>query len=123
MLEIGDVFIVQVGSQIEHRDTKHVICVATSNNKYIIINTEHREMYDDFSISATEYAFLHGHDRFVACSRIFQFSPDCIIKKVGKLNYADMMKLINKIQNSDVLDNKEKASVLPELTDWQLDNC
>lgn len=122
MLEIADVFVMQVGNQIEHRETKHCICIATSQNKYFIINTEHREIYDDFKISATDYDFLKGLDRYVSCSSIFQFMPDKIIRKVGKLNYPDMLKLINKVQNSEVLDDAEKSAILPELTDWQMDN-
>lgn len=122
MLEIADVFVIDVGDQIEHRDTKHCICIATSQNKYFLINTMHREMYDDFQISASSYPFLKGVDRFVCCSQIYQFTPDKIIHKVGKLNYQDMIKLISKVQNSEVLDNAEKSAVLPELTDWQMDN-
>lgn len=79
-------------------------------------------MYDDFQISASSYPFLNGVDRFMCCSQIYQFTPDKIIHKVGKLNYQDMIKLISKVQNSEVLDNAEKSAVLPELTDWQMDN-
>lgn len=122
MLEIADVFVMQVGNQIEHRETKHCICIATAQNKYFIINTEHREIYDDFKISAHDYDFLKGLDRYVSCSSIFQFTPDKIICKVGKLNYPDMLKLIDKVQNSEVLDDAEKSAILPELTDWQMDN-
>lgn len=122
MLEIADVFVMKVKDQIDHRKTKHCVCIATSQNKYFIINTEHREIYDDFRISANDYAFLRGIDRFVSCSRMFQFTQDKIVRKVGKLNYRDMLKLIDKVQNSEILDDTDKSSILPELTDWQIDN-
>lgn len=122
MLEIADIFIMDVGGQIENRDTKHCVCIAASQNKFFVINTQHRTMYDDFMISAADYDFLKGQDRFVCCSAVYKIPTNKIIRKVGKLKYADMLKLIDKIQNSVILDNTEKSAIIPELTEWQLDN-
>lgn len=122
MLEIADVFVMDVGGQIEHRDRKHCVCIATAQDKYFVINTQHRAIYDDFPLRARDYEFLKGEDRYVSCSAIFKFTPDKIIKKVGKLNYNDMKTLIDKVQNSKVLRETEKSSIIPELVEWQMDN-
>lgn len=122
MLEIADVFIMDVGDQIDHRDTKHCICIAASQDKYFVINTHHRAIYDDFVISSSDYNFLDGEDRYVCCSTVYKFTSDKIIKKVGKLTYSDMKTLIDKVQNSKVLRETEKSSIIPELVEWQMDN-
>jgi hypothetical protein len=124
MAEISDVFVINVkDSDIHNRETKHCICISVSKDKYLVINTEHRQMYDDFSISASDYPFLKGKDRYVCCSAVYKFLPDRIISEsVGKLKYLDMLKIIDKIQNSKSLDRSEKNDILPELIEWQLDN-
>ena len=104
-----------------HRNTKHCVCIAVSREKYFIINTSHREMYDDFKIKSSDYAFLEGIDRFVCCSRIYEFSSDRIIKKAGCLNFDDITKIVDKIQKSRVLDKIDKDSIIPELDKWLSD--
>ena len=79
-------------------------------------------MYDDFTIKSSDYDFLGGIDRFVSCSMIHEFSPDKIIKKAGSLNFGDMARIVNKIQNSRILDKVDKDSVIPELDKWLSDN-
>lgn len=124
MLEISDVFVVDVkGSEINNRETKHCICISVSKDKYLVINTEHRQIYDDFEIKASDYPFLKGKDRFVCCASVHKFPPEKIISEsVGKLKYSDMLKIIDKIQNSKFLNQSEKNDILPDLVDWQLDN-
>jgi hypothetical protein len=122
MPEICGVFVMNVTGQVEHRETKHCICISVSQNKYFMINTDHRDMYDDFEIKSSDYEFLEGKNRFVCCSRIHEFEPDRIIRHVGTLRYADMLKIIDKIQNSKILDKTERDSVMPELDEWQADN-
>ena len=79
-------------------------------------------MYDDFKIKSSDYNFLGGIDRFVSCSMIHEFTPDKIIKKAGSLNFDDMARIVNKIQNSRILDKVDKDSVIPELDKWLSDN-
>lgn len=124
MIEIGDVFVIDVkdSDTISHRDTKHCVCVSVAKDKYLVINTEHREMYDDFGITVSNYPFLKI-DRFVACSALHKFSPDKIISgRQGKLKYTDMIRVIDKIQNSKTIDKTERDEILPELIEWQMDN-
>jgi hypothetical protein len=125
MAEIGDVFIIDVADKVSYRGTKHCICISVTNDKYLVIDTQHREIYDDFEIKAKDYPFLKKVNRFVCCSRIYHFDSSKLLNNkapVGRLKYADVVKIINKIQNSEVLDETEQASVLPELIEWQLDN-
>ena len=124
MFEISDIFVIDVrGSEINNRETKHCICISVSKDKYLVINSEHRQMYDDFEIKASDYQFLKGKNRFVSCAFVYKFPPEKIISKsVGKLKYPDMLKIIDKIQNSKILDQSEKNDILPDLVDWQLDN-
>jgi len=110
--------IIDVSGKIGYRSSKHCVCISVSGDKYFLINTSHREMYDDFEIKSSDYGFLGGINRFVCCSRIHAFSSDSIIKKVGNLSCDDMTKIADKIQKSRVLDKAEKDSIIPELDKW-----
>jgi len=118
MSNISTVFVVDVSGAIEHRDTKHCVCVSVTSDKYLLINTNHREIYDDFEIKSSDYAFLKHKNRFVCCSEMYEFKPDKLIKRVGNLHRDDMLKIIDKIQNSEYLKKIEKDSVIPELNKW-----
>lgn len=106
----------------KYRDTKHCVCVSVSNNKFLVINSNHRDKYDDFEIKSTDYAFLNSMNRFVCCSETYTFNNAEIIKKVGNLNRNDMVKIVEKIINSKILSDMEKNTVLPELNKWAADN-
>jgi len=116
---ISDVVVVE--KVIEHRKTKHCVCILVATDKYLMINTSHRDIYDDFEIESSEYVFLKSINRFVCCSEMFYVSPDKILRSVGNLNRNDMLKIVNKIQNSKIMGDIEKDSVLPELRKWLLD--
>jgi hypothetical protein len=118
MSQISDVLIIDVTGKINYRGSKHCVCISVSGDKYFLINTDHREIYDDFEIKSSDYVFLDGTDRFVCCSRMHEFRPDRIIRKVGNLNHCDMARIADKIQKSKVLDKMEKDSVIPELDKW-----
>jgi len=122
MQNISDVFIVNVSGIIEHRDTKHCVCVSVSDGKYLFINTRHRDIYNDFKIKADDYEFLNSIDRFVSCSKIRPINVDRIKKKVGNLNRNDMMKIVDKIQASETLDKIEKVSIVTEINKWLSEN-
>ena len=60
MPDISDVLIINVSGEIAYRNTKHCVCISVSREKYFIINTNHREMHDDFNIKSADYDFLKG---------------------------------------------------------------
>ena len=122
MPNISEVVVIDVSGTIEHRGIKHCVCVSVSAEKYLLINTNHRDMYDDFEIKSSEYAFLKPKNRFVCCSELYHFDSDKIIKSVGALNRNDMIKIVDKIQNSESLKKVKKDSVLSELNKWLSDN-
>ncbi|MDR2579091.1 MAG: hypothetical protein LBC70_09860 [Chitinispirillales bacterium] len=93
-----------------------------SKDKYLLINTNHRKNFDDFMINSSDYGFLGDIDRFVSCFKTYNFNSDRIIKKVGNINYNDMMKIIDKIQKSKSINQAEKEVVIPELDKWRFDN-
>ncbi|GBU21173.1 hypothetical protein R80B4_01062 [Fibrobacteres bacterium R8-0-B4] len=122
MPDISDVLITDVTRLFKHRDTKHCVCVSVSNNKFLVINSNHRDKYDDFEIKSADYAFLNSMNRLVCCSETYTFNNAEIIKKVGNLNRNDMVKIVEKIINSKILSDMEKNTVLPELNKWAADN-
>jgi len=122
MAEISDVLIIDVSGIVTRRTTKHCVCISVSQDKYFLINTNHRKFYDDFEIMASDYDFLGDTNRFVCCSEIFGFEPERVIRKVGNLNYGDMAKIINKIQKSRILDKRDKDYILHNLGKWLTDN-
>ena len=122
MPEICSIWLVDVSGLFPYRNTKQAVCISVAGNRYLVINTEHRQMYDDFCIKSSEYPFLDGTDRYVACSRIHCFEAERLIKKVGSLSLADTKNLVEKIKKSRVIDKLEKNAILPELEKWLLDN-
>ena len=122
MPSISEVVVVDVSKIFKHRPTKYCVCVSVSTDKYMMINTNHRDAYDDFEIESSEYVFLKHKNRFVACSEMFYVNPNTIIRSVGNLNHRDMAKIVDKIQQSKIMDKIEKDSVLPELNKWLSDN-
>lgn len=125
MADLCEVFVIDVRGIVPFRDTKYCVCVSVARNKYVLIDTQHREMYDDFQISAKKYDFLKGIDRYVSCSAIYEFDNSRIKnidQVIGVLQYDDMKKIIEKIRNSKVIKQIDKDSVLPELEEWLLDN-
>jgi len=117
---ISDVFIADFSNEIEHRPRKHCVCVSVSSERYVVINTNHRETYDDFEISSADYDFLESKNRFVSCVKLYGAGSIKLIRHVGNLYREDMIKVADRIQNSDVLDEIEKMSVIPELKNWLL---
>ena len=107
-----------VSEIIPNRITKHCVCVSLLENNYLFINTNHSPIYDDFKIEAKDYLFLNNEDRFISCFKIYNITPDRIIKNVGKLEIKDINKIVNKIKNSKILKKKEKEAVLPEIEVW-----
>jgi len=115
---------VDVAGVVECRSTKHCICISVSNNRFLVINTEHRQIYDDFEIKAKDYPFLKNVNRFVCCSQIYHFDQSRFLNNkipVGQLKYQDIVKIIDKIQKSEILDETDQSAVLLELNGWQLD--
>jgi len=79
-------------------------------------------MYDDFEIKSSDYEFLNSVNRSVSCLKLHHFDSNRIIEKVGNLNRGDMVKILDKIQNSKDIKKIDKDSVLPELKKWLSDN-
>jgi len=115
---IRGIYIADVKDQAnigKHRSTKHCVCVSVGCGLYLLINTEHREMYDDFPLKASDYDFLHGVDRFLACRDPKVIKDEKIIRRVGTLSDADAKTVYEKIRASDILQPTIIKQVLSEL--------
>ena len=100
----------------KHRNTKHCVCVSVGEGRYLLINTHHREMYNDFILKASDYGFLKGVDRFLSCYSPQPFKPAQLVKKVGTLSDADTRVLISKIKTARFIHKLLKAKILDELS-------
>jgi len=110
------IYVVDVRGIVRHRDTKHCVCVSAGGGKYFLINTVHRPEYDDYRISAADYAFLNGKDRFVSYSVAFALEPASrIMREVGMLSQKDTLGLIALVEKSRRLQWDEKAAIVYEL--------
>ena len=99
----------------KHRGTKHCVCVSVSNGMYLLINTSHRDLYNDFQISASDYPFLNGVDRFLSCHKLRMINPRQLIREVGALSQKDTETVIMKITASKTISEGDKAIVMAEL--------
>jgi len=122
MPNISDVLKINTHGIMDYRDIKYCVCVSTLACKYFYINTKHRDMYDDFEIKSSDYEFLNSVNRFVSCVKLHNVDSDKIIEKAGNLSRDDMMKILDKIRNSEDIKKIDKDSVVPELTKWLLGN-
>ncbi|MDR1829628.1 MAG: hypothetical protein LBQ76_02550 [Candidatus Fibromonas sp.] len=120
MPDISDIILMDVSKILPHSYEKFCVCISSSS-KYFYINSLHREMYDDFEIKSSDYGFLK-HDSHVGCHKAHLLGDELVIRKIGKLNRKDMMKILNKIKNSKHLPKAEKESISCELEEW-LNNC
>ena len=73
-------------------------------------------MYDDFKINASDYAFLAGIDRFVACADYIDRNPSQLKQQVGVLSVTDLETVVRKINISTVFPKEAKPFVLAELS-------
>ena len=98
---------------------KYCVCISVGKNsdKYFYINSQHREMYDDFGIKASDYDFLE-HDSYIGCSEVQILDKNRFHRKLGTLKHKDMLKILNKIRNSECIPEVEKEVLVSELEDW-----
>jgi len=120
MVQVSDVNIMDVEGKVDYRDTKYCVCIYSKEDKdkYLFINTESREMYDDFQIKCSRYAFLGQKDRYVNCFSVQELEKERVIEKKGNLDYEDMKRILAKIKNSDSITEAEKEILIPELENW-----
>jgi hypothetical protein len=74
-------------------------------------------MYDDFKILASDYDFLKD-DSYVGCHKTYTFGKELIINKLGTLNHKDMLKILDKIRNSNTIPKSEKEALVFEIEHW-----
>jgi len=115
--QISEVYVMDVSEKLEHRATKHCICISAGNGRYVLINSEHREMYDDFEIKVSDYDFLK-QDSYVGCAEAIVLEKKRIIKKVGSMKYEDMLKILEKIRKPKHIAKPNRAEMVLELETW-----
>jgi len=117
MPSISDVILMDVSKIMPERTVKYCVCVSAGNDRYFYINSEHREMYDDFKINASDYDFL-AHDSYVGCHEAYLLGKELVIRKLGNLNHEDMLKILGKIQNSKRIAKTERKTLILEFETW-----
>jgi hypothetical protein len=76
-------------------------------------------MYDCITISAENYPFLNGQDRFVSCSRLFKYTaPHKIEDNICLLLREDVEKIRNKVENSAILEQENISKILQSIDSW-----
>jgi len=113
--DIKGIYVADVSDTVPHRNTKHCVCVSVGRGKYLLINTHHRPMYEDFILKASNYGFLNGLDRFLSCSSSHPIKPEKLFEKVGELSDADTKIMYEKIQKSQKIQSDDKKAILSEL--------
>lgn len=113
--KVASIYLADTIGVLAHRRQKLCVCVSAIAGKYLLINTEHRKMYDDFVLRAQDYGFFQGTDRFLACSALFAFDSSLLKQKMGKLTVADISMAAEKIRASRTIAPADKAVVLADL--------
>jgi len=123
MTSISDVNLMSTKSVIPHRDKKYCVCISTGKDKdkYFLIDSKSRKMYDDFEIKAKEYEFLE-HDSYISCSLVVELENERFIEKLGNINHKDMVTILKKVKNSEYLSNDNIKDIESELGNWLKDD-
>ena len=66
-------------------------------------------------LSASDYGFLKGTDRFLACHRSREFVPAQLIRDVGTLTVADAETVIAKVGASGTIPCLDRSAIAAEL--------
>lgn len=117
MPSISEVILMDVSKIMPERAEKYCVCISAGDGKYFYINSEHREIYDDFEIKSSDYSFL-SRDSYVSCHKAHVLDNEFIIRKLGNFGYDDMLKILNKIQNSKNINKAESSALIIELEEW-----
>jgi hypothetical protein len=114
---IRGVYIADVRGIVSRRDSKHCVCVSISDKKYLLINTFHGEIYDDFLLPLSRYDFLIDRDRYLSCAAVVEI-PDGNLKSfVGMLSAEDTYTAAGKILRSKTMRSAEKNRIALGLKD------
>jgi hypothetical protein len=119
MHEIGEVLIVKTNGSVEHRDSKHCVCVSLSKNFVFLIN-EHQTPWDGVEIKLTPKN-KHWLDktRYIGCRNIFDLGKFEIIKRAGKIDFSTLRLIRSKLDSYSDLDHK---LVLQEIEQYIFEN-
>jgi len=109
------VYLADVNGLVPYRDTKHCVCVSAGGGRYFLVNTIHRDEYNDFTIKASDYPFLKGKDRCVACLQWVAIPNDRLLRQVGTLSDADAKTVYEKVKASHKIRKSVKKEILDEL--------
>ena len=109
------VYLADVNGLVPYRDTKHCVCVSAGGGRYFLVNTLHRDEYNDFPIKASDYAFLKGQDRCIACLQWILIPDERLLRHVGTLSDADAKTVYEKVKASHKIRKSVKKEILDEL--------
>jgi len=113
LLEYGTVIHAPV-KELDKRDGKFLVCISEELSWFLTINTKNREIYECIEISAENYQFLKKQNRFISCSRFFNIKEKGLegAKLISKISEKDMLKVYNKIQQSNKWTPHNKKKVI-----------
>jgi len=119
MTTVSDVNRMSTKNVVAHRDEKYCVCISTGNgkDKYFLIDSKSRKMYDDFEIKAEEYDFL-SKDSYISCSLVVELGKDRFIEKLGNIDHKDMIKILEKVKKSEHLTDDEIKDISNSLENW-----
>lgn len=82
-------------NQIDPVKYKYVVLVERGQEQCLLINTENRKAYQCLAISANDYPFLKGKDRYISCSQSFRIAPEDLDRAadVGQLTPSDLQRI------------------------------
>lgn len=115
-LKIGDVFLIH-NDEIYPPKKKLSICVCSTKNLFLLINSKDRIGYECVTVKNLDYSFLK-HDSFVSCSRVFTHNTSIIKKSkpIGSLSANDLRRIKERVMNSDVLSKKDIELIIKNLS-------
>lgn len=115
-LKIGDVFLIH-NDEISPPKKKFSICVCSTENLFLLINSENRARYECIELKNQDYSFLK-HDSFISCSRVFTYNISIIekSKSIGTISPNDLKSIKERVKKSEVLSKKNIELIIKNLS-------
>lgn len=111
---VGDIVYIS-GLPIYPAKGKYAVCVKTAPNRFLLINSENRAIYDCIALQKKANRPFPKHDSFIGCKNIFEATDDQISSIHGCADDSELKAILVKIKNSPYIPKVQKNPVVEAL--------
>jgi hypothetical protein len=114
-VDVGKIYNLEVN--FSNRPTKYAVCVCISTTEFLLVNSENKPHYDCIDLKKKGRPFP-DYNCYISCSNTIKRDSSAIIAPVGELDRADATALLEKIRNSEYLEQKQIDRIVAGLEEY-----